>query len=359
MLSQYGFHVTGLAFQREYHKGRLPSCEIEHLGVIENRKYLKRISTLIRAIPRIRRAISKCDVVYAFGADLALLAMLSLLFGRKPICMEAGDIYQSQLGNGIKGRTIRKLLAFIANKCQLIVVTAPKFLDVYFREWLQTKTPGIVLENKVEGTLVESIDRPNFGSRLEGKPFVDRPLTIGYFGLLRDLWPWQVFEELGEKYGDDVRIVFRGIPFECLTDLVERIKPYSNMTYGGEYKSPADLPELYRDIDLVWVCYDPIGEQDWNKKWARPNRFYESCCFRRPVVSRDGCQDSFDVKKYGIGYVMSETDPVRGAEAIMGISAQQLEDWQSSMDQLPKHVYAYTDEWQQLGSKIAGLVKSD
>lgn len=357
MLNQYGFIVSGLAFHREYHKGRLPPCEIDGLGVIENRKYLKRIWTYLKALPKIRKAVSQCDIVYTFGADSALLVLLVQLFNRKPICMEVGDIFKSQLGDGIKGRTIRKLLAFVANKCSLIVVTAPKFLDIYFREWLQTQTNGIVLENKVEGELTESFDRPNFQNQLKGKPLVDRPLTIGYFGLLRDLWPWQVFEELSKHYGDDVRIVFRGIPFECLTDLIERIKPYPNMTYGGEYKSPDDLPALYRDVDLVWVCYDPIGEHDWNKKWARPNRFYESCCFRRPIVSRNGCQDSVDVKKYGIGYVMSETDPARGAEAIMNISADQLEAWQRNMDKLPKHVYAYTDEWQQLGSLMAKTVR--
>ena len=41
---------------------------------------------------------------------------------------------------------------------------------------------------------------------------------------------------------------------------------------------------VYGRIDLVWACYQPIGPDDWNLRWARPNRFYESCLFQKPLV---------------------------------------------------------------------------
>lgn len=46
MLQESGFAVEAVAFERDYHSGRLPTCRVESLGRIENGKYLKNIETV-------------------------------------------------------------------------------------------------------------------------------------------------------------------------------------------------------------------------------------------------------------------------------------------------------------------------
>lgn len=357
MIQEAGFEVTALAFERDYHKGKTPDCPVQTLGKIEDGKYLKRVFKMARAIPKIRKTAREHDLVYAFGPDLAMASLCAGIGSGKPVIVEVGDISVLQVSRGIIGRFVRFLNRRMANRCKLIVVTAPRFLEIYYRQWLKSKTPGMIMENKLESGFVDEF-RPHVGDfkPSAGEPLVDRPLRIGYFGLLRNEWTWSVFEQLGRKYPDKVEILFRGIPYASLEDLLERIKPYENMKYFGEYKSPVDLPALYGSVDLVWACYDPILPDDWNMKWARPNRFYESCFFQRPLVTRAGCQDSVDVEKYQIGMIMSEVDPVKGAEAVIDISAENLNAWSENMSQLPLHVFAYTNESDELGNRLEQLM---
>ena len=353
MLQQAGFEVTAIAFDRDYHKGKVPNCPVETLGKISHGRYLARALKIAKAMPKIRRAIKKSDFVYAFGVDLALTILVARLGVSKPVAVEVGDIGGIQLRSDWVGWINRRLIKRIVNACEFIAVTAPRFFDVYFKQWLDVSTPGMVIENKLESDFSEEF-RPQLEKLkpLPGQPLVDRPLKIGYFGLLRDEWAWSVFEKLGQNYGAEVELLFRGIPFHTMSDLLERIQPYDNMTYDGEYKSPIDLPELYGNVDIVWACYDPIASGDWNKKWARPNRFYESCFFRRPLITRDGSQDSVDIKKHEIGFIVSEVDPAIAADKIMSIQSHELKRWRDNMQQLSKHVYAYTNEWEELSRAI-------
>ena len=363
MIQEAGFEVTALSFEREYHKGRPPRCPVESLGKIEDGKYVKRVVKMFKVLPKIRAAISECTLVYAFGPDLAMASLVAGVGCRKPVVVEVGDIRGAQVKQGFIGRCMRFFNKQLTDRCKLIVVTAPRFLDVFYRQWLKTKTPGLVLENKLESEFVEEyrprLAVPDNSLLPPGRPFVDRPLRIGYFGLLRDEWTWSVFEQLGRNYGDQVKILFRGIPYDSLSDLLERIKPYENMVYHGEYKSPQDLPSMYSSVDLIWACYDPIRPTDWNLKWARPNRFYESCCFQRPLVSRAGCQDSVDVEKYQIGMIMAEVDPKKGAEAVANIAPDQLKRWSDNMSELPLHVFSYTNESEELGQWLNQLMRKE
>ena len=353
MLQEQGFEVGAIAFERDYHKGRLPNCEVVSLGRIEHGQYGKRILRLISSTSTIRKEARKADLIYAFGLDLAMTASIATTGLRKPIAAEVGDIGDMQTRSDTKGKVARVLIRKAANRCKFLVVTAPRFLEVYFREWLGCKVPGLVVENKLEAAFVEE-----FSPKLEqmktlaGVPFRDRPLRIGYFGLLRDKWTLDVFEQIGQHFADRVQVEIRGIPFDQLKDLETRVEPYPNLVFHGEYKSPDDLPAIYSGVDLVWGCYDPIGERDWNLRWARPNRFYESCFFQKPLVSRDGSQDAVDVARYGIGYVMKEVDPVEGARRIAELSSDQLVNWSQNMQSLPHSVYSYTTEGADIASEI-------
>ena len=56
MLQQAGFTVEAVAFERDYHTGRMPDCKVESLGRIAHGRYLQRILKMVTALPAMRRA---------------------------------------------------------------------------------------------------------------------------------------------------------------------------------------------------------------------------------------------------------------------------------------------------------------
>lgn len=355
MLKQAGFRVEAVAFNRPYHTGRLPDCRVEPLGEIDSGRYMRRLLKMARALPTVRRAIRRNSMVYASGPDMALLALVAGFGLRKPVALEVGDIREIQLASGIAGRLIRQLDKRLVDSCALLVVTAPKFLEIYYREWLKSSVPAVVIENKLESDFADEIASPALRtSDHDRSNFARRPLRIGYFGGLRCEWSWSVLRELAVSRPNDVEIVLAGYPMNP-QDLPDQVLEYENIEYLGEYRSPQDLPSLYERIDLVWACYQHIGPNDWNLRWARPNRFYESCLFGKPLVSRAGCSDAVEVERFNIGLIIDEEGIDSVVERIAGITADDLDTWTRNVSTLPRSVYVYTTEADELAREIAEI----
>jgi len=354
MLIQAGFNVEAVAFERDYHSGRMPDCPVESLGTIAHGRYLKCIPGMIAALPAMRRAIKRNHVVYASGADMAFMALAAGLGLGKPVVVEIGDIREVQVASGLKGWLVRVVDRRFVNSCSLLVATTPAFVDVYYRQWLKARVPAIVIENKLESDFVEEISAKGIPDPLKGKPLIDRPLRIGYLGGLRCEWSWRVLEAFAMAKPQDVEIVLAGYVMNPL-DLPQQVEKYNNIRYLGQYRSPQDLPALYGGMDLVWGCYQPIGPNDWNLRWARPNRFYESCFFKTPIVSRAGSCDSVEVARNNIGLIIEEEDVESVVEKLCSITPDDLEIWKRNMATLPRQIYMYTTEEHELKTRIEDL----
>ena len=354
MLVSLGFDVSVAAFNRAYHSGRVPSRPTQIIGTISHGKYLQRIGRLITALPKLRRAMRDRDIVYASSPDMALLAMIAGMFMGKKFILEVGDVREIQTAEGLKGRLVRIVDRVLTNRCSLLVVTAVGFLDNYYRNWLRSDVPAIVVENKIEASLTSARPGAMRGNLPQGRPFIDRPLRIGYFGLLRCQWTWDVLKAFALKHPKDVEIVMAGYPMEP-ADIAEQANSIPNVIYSGEYKSPNDLPRLYGAVDLVWACYKFIGPRDWNLKWARPNRFYESCYFGRPLISRLGSSDSKEVDRLKIGFNIRTHEISEVVAELDSITAEMVEQWRSNSISLPNSLFMYTDEAEKLKSHIEHL----
>ena len=354
MLVSLGFDVSVAAFNRAYHSGRVPSRPTQIIGTISHGKYLQRIGRLITALPKLRRAMRDRDIVYASSPDMALLAMIAGMFMGKKFILEVGDVREIQTAEGLKGRLVRIVDRVLTNRCSLLVVTAVGFLDNYYRNWLRSDVPAIVVENKIEASLTSARPGAVRGNLPQGRPFIDRPLRIGYFGLLRCQWTWDVLKAFALKHPKNVEIVMAGYPIEP-ADIAEQATSIPNVIYSGEYKSPTDLPRIYGGVDIVWACYKFIGPRDWNLKWARPNRFYESCYFGRPLISRLGSSDSKEVDRLKIGFNIQTHEISEVVTELESITAEMVEQWRSNSLELPNNLFIYTDEGEQLKSRIEHL----
>lgn len=349
MLQESGFQVQIVAFERDYHKGRVPSEEIIKLGRIENKNYVKRIWKIIKAIPILRREIKKNDIVYASGQDMAFMALIAGVGYHKPIILEVGDIVDLQLSKNLIGKVIRRLEKGVVNQYRLIVGISSGFFDGYYYGRLNVKTPSLVIENKLEQGSIP-VYTPSIYT-----PLKEGPLRIGYFGLLRDEWSFNVLKKLAHDYPNEYVIYYAGMLVNP-PDLDKQVEDALNMHYIGQYKSPSDLPHIYDKVDMVWACYTKILENDWNLKWGRPNRFFESCFFKKPVFAREGAHFATDVARFEIGKVIKGYDLSEVVNEIREITEADLKIWKQNLNDLPQDFYTYSSESQELGSRIRKIL---
>jgi len=196
MLIDQGFDVRALAFERALPVARLPACEIKSLGFISNEKYFARVPVLLRSLPVIRRELADADVAYCFGIDLAVLALLCSVGRKCGIALELADIRDLQTRSSLTGRLFRRFDRWLGNRLDLISVTAPDFLNIYYREWLGVTTRGLVIENKLENEHAEEAKRAACSTPSTAST---NKITIGYFGLLQSRWSWRVLKELAMR----------------------------------------------------------------------------------------------------------------------------------------------------------------
>ena len=354
MLSEEGFTVEAMAFERPTHRGRLPAAPVTTLGNISHGHFLKRIPTLLKSLPILRKAIRSHDVVYCMGPDMSLLVTLASIGLKTKKIVEVADIHPIQTREGVIGYIARLVDRWQISTSVLLVVTAPDFLNVYYREWLNSTAPGLIIENKVEQSALTKVhgNQHDYYQYLDDTPIdSNAPITIGYFGLLRCKWSWAVLVKLMKDNPDTHRLVLAGVALN-IEDFEEVIKTNVNIVYKGEYRSPEDLPGLYDSVDMVWACYPPNLQTNWNHKWARPNRFYEACLYRKPLITRDGSNDSVVVKKRNIGFPLNKSDYKEAAVSISNIGRDQILNWQTNMTRIPEEVYTYTTEAEDLGKFI-------
>ena len=351
MLQNAGFQVEAISFERRSHKGRMPTCSVEIVGVIDHGQYLKRMMKMLTAIPSIRRAIKSNDLVYASGPDMALLCLASGIGLGRPIILEVGDIRELQTASGLWGGLVRKVDRYLADSCQLLVATASGFVDDYYRQWVGTTTRTLIIENKLESSATEEqrhVQGMSTFKSIQNK----RPLRIGYFGLLRCEESWKILVSLAKRYQKNVEIVVAGYSVDPV-DLPQQTEKYPNIIYKGEYRSPDDLPSLYHDVDLTWVHYP--NNNYWGFRWARTNRFYESCFYQTPMISRSGSADAVEIQRYGIGLIIENDDTDKIVEELGNITHEDLDFWQKNMAKIPPEVYLYTTEAEKLGKIIRDI----
>jgi succinoglycan biosynthesis protein ExoL len=355
MLQDQGFHVEALAFERPYHKGRRPSCGVTSLGLIENGRYISRIFKMLWALPKIFEASYRSDIVYASGQDVALAGYLAGLGLGRPVVMEVGDIAGIQLSSDFRGSLVRVLDSFVTSRYVLLVVISRGFVNTYYRDWLGVQVPALLIENKLEPTIYA--EKPNVDiTEDERKGLLgQRRLRIGYFGLLRDRWSWEVLKTLALSYPEKFEIVFAGYAIDPI-DIEILVAGHTNMMYLGQYRSPDDLSRLYGCVDMVWACYPEIGPDDWNLRWGRPNRFFESCFFAKPCFVRNGSLVGSDVEKFRIGYVVVDSDIAVLAAKIAQITSGEYLQWRANMLGLPESFFMYSNEGFLLGSSIHRLI---
>lgn len=349
-LQAEGCETVAMYFSRRYFKGDALPCEAYHLGEVGHKSYFKRIHSLIRSIPLVRKMLRQHDVIYAFGLDMALLGKLTGIGMNKKLVYEVGDIRPVQLARGLKGRVTRRLDRWIAREASDVVVTAKGYFKEYYLETLKlSRTDFHLIENHLD----LSPEKRPFPQPYRG----NRSIAIGYFGLIRCVKSLEVLKALTNMANGKMKVFIYGYGLHI--NIEQEVRLENNIIYYGEYQSPRDLPEMYSRVDLIWGCYTfPESQYELNWKWARTNRFYESCYFRKPMIALSGSDEAKEVASLGMGVSVDLSNPRSAAKQLCRSIPLHLQQWQEAAMKVPDEKCVYTSEHKKLASALTGKMSS-
>lgn len=351
-LEKLGCVARVLAFEREYIPMNDNNKDYIIIGKLESKKYYKRMIHLIRVLSQVRNNIKHADIIYVFGLDLLFLAHSARFFiGKKiEIVYEVGDIRTILIGNSVHSIFFRWIEKCLFKYIGLLVVTSEAYVTEYFNKIQRIKNIKYqVIENKI---VKEDFNKLVFKER----PKKSNILTIGYFGLLNCERALEILKKVAIQGGRKVEVHIRGIIMKPKNLTVE-IGNVSNIKYYGSYIAPDDLPQIYGMIDLVWACYPFSKKKMGNWLWARTNRFYEACFFKKPIIAQDGSIDCHFVKKLQIGLCLDLNHIQQSVDKLLNINNDQLLLWASKIKNISEDVYIYKDEHILLYEKLEGLTK--
>jgi succinoglycan biosynthesis protein ExoL len=341
-LTSLGASSKALYFDREYFSGKAPGCGVTSLGDVKQGSYISRIFVYLSSLYKIRRSVREEDVVYTFGLDMLLLAFIALLGKKNKLILEVGDIRPIQLSGSLLGRLIRSIDRYLIGKTDCLVVTSEAFIDNYYVSVLGERPKKyMVIENKLDKQDFTSLE--SFAN--------EESYTIGYFGLLRCKESMRILEDYAYLKSANNSVYLRGYPMGTEQEF-DSLRAISGVKYGGEFVSPDDLKTLYSSVSMVWACY-PFGSTSiGNWKWAKTNRFYESCAFGVPLITQKGTMDAKMVDKYCIGMSLDMSDPASCVKSLLSVTVEELNQWKENLNRLDDSVCFYKDEHSQLAELI-------
>ncbi len=305
-----------IAFQRAGHEvigimpHRGPSGQFEwhviDLGETRDNAYSHRIMSILKgariAVGHADLLLS-CDLLYARNLDMLTLAVwvCRRLNLTAPLIYECLDVHHRLVGTAISARALRRVEGWLLKRCALVVISSPRFETEHFARYHTGAYRSFLVENRmIEGDAFP--DRPTGPAP---RPTIGTPLRIGWFGNLRCRRSLDLLLALAGRFPDDVMLYLRGYPAPgVFRDFEAELAPYPNVTFGGRYRAPQDLVEIYAAVDVVWAG-------DWyeagaNSVWLLPNRIYEGGYFATPAMAPSGTQTARWLSDHGGGLLLDE-----------------------------------------------------
>jgi succinoglycan biosynthesis protein ExoL len=283
---------------------------------------------------KIKKAIKTTDVIYAVGFDSALIIRIAILLsGCSPIFLfEIHDIRQMMMREDLLGRLFRTMERWVMKGVHILAPTSDSYITGYYHTKLGvTNFETITLENKrwPQEICPAPIAPPQI-----------TPLRIGYFGSLRCNVAWAALTRLVANSNGTVEVMVRGSP-DGIDNFFHDIETIPGLQYGGPYRDPEDLYEIYSKVNLIWAA-GLHGKDSYI--WQRTCRFYNACSFQRPIISLIGTDEGDIINHLGIGCCVDLNDIPAAITQIMKITQTELDIWHENLKNLPPSVFIYSDE---------------
>lgn len=298
-LQSCGWEVVPMTFRRPRSGVPPPPGENIDLGPTADRDYLQRAAALVRALPRLwrhRRLLAEACAFYAVNFDNGLLAILARRGGRRPLFLEIADIQPVMWRRGAVPAALRLIERVVLRASRALITTSPEFVSAYFTPLQGCRTPVFLLENKVHPSAALRKSAP-------APPAPGPPWRIGYFGAFRCPRSWELIRRLARALPDRVEFHLRGFPTAIPADqLAREAAELPNVIFGGSYRYPDELAQIYGGIHLNW-CFDFADAS--NARHLLPNRIYEGGLFAVPALGDAATATGRWIAREGAGWTFS------------------------------------------------------
>lgn len=298
-----GIAVDGFAMRRR--DDDPPPWLVADLGLTRDNAYAQRVASILRGVCRAlaqREILAAADVMLARNLDMLAVAALTRATGglKQPLIYECLDIHRLMVREDFVGRLFRAAEGLAMAHASALWVSSPAFLRNYFEPMHGARLPRLMV-SLVENRIAPA---PGFAPRPSGARAAGHPLRLGWFGNLRCARSLALMETLADKFRGRLEITLNGYP--ALTEIPDfdaRVdRP--GIVYGGRYRAPEDLAELYDGVDLVWA--GDFMDAGFNSSWLLPNRLYEGGWFACPPIAPDAVETGRWIAERNVGFTVSE-----------------------------------------------------
>lgn len=325
-----------LSFDREvvdepvYHDPRVRHISLGH---VQSGVALSRLSSLLRAtwvLARARRELRDQNaIVLVNSLELLIISTLCGLT-RMPTVYDVSDIHPLQLSGSIAGRFMRWIERFTLRRVRLLVVTSPWFYWEYYRCWLRSQQPALLIENKVAPAAAQPGAQPALSQR------------IAWNGLLRCQASAAVLLECLQQSSGELNLSLHGT-LDRLEEWGPRLVRERGCTYTGQYK-PDELGELLSRSSFVWAIDLSEG---MNSRWLLPCRLYSALAAGVPLIALAGTATGDVVARNNIGLVLPQCTSAALLTALSACDAATYGQWLQNVRDLRERSVRH-DEWMQV-----------
>lgn len=310
-LESAGVELKGFFFRREKNNADYqPEWDNVELGVTVDNNYAKRVPALLKGLKILvdhKKDLQDAKFLMARNFDMMFIGMLAkVLTGSKAkLIYDVPDVQEFFFGTGLKGKVFRALEKIILKNASLLVVTSPGFVRGYFEKMQNFKGRHFVWENKL---LSEQMgDMPTSEQMDVHRANVkesNAPWTVCWHGTLRCPKSMEILAETAKRMGPRVKFYLRGKQ-TIYPELFEKtFAGIENVEFGGEYRTPDHLEEIYGPAHFNWCAdyFDPEG----NSPLLLPNRVYQGGALGVVPLTISGQESANYVETHNLGHVLPE-----------------------------------------------------
>jgi succinoglycan biosynthesis protein ExoL len=306
MLSRGGASVVPIGFRRSSEpKSEVAGFAAVELGLTLDGRLARRAFSVVGSLARLDRIahhVRGANVVLARNLEMLVLAVRArnLYAPGATIAYECLDIHRKLLSDCLDGRLLRALETRLWNHVDLLLTSSPAFLQNYFVPRGFHSRIRLV-ENKV--LLIEGAQNEEPHPRPPPGP----PWRIGWFGAIRCRKSLDILSSLTRAAGGRIEVIIRGRPSDAsFPDFDTAIANLPRIRFGGPYRNPDDLPNIYGSVHFSWsIDYYESGQ---NSAWLLPNRIYEGSLYGAVPIALSGVETGRWLAQRNVGVVLN--DPV-------------------------------------------------
>jgi len=352
-LKNEGAKAEIFGYKRDTYKGKTYEDNVTLLGFTEHGKYYKRIPSIFTSFFKIRKKVKQTDVLYCFTLELLCIGWFLSLFQKSTVKLayDVADIREILVKKGIVSSLARRLDKFLTSRTDVVVVTAPAYIEGYFKKMLNVgETEFHIIENKLDENLME----PHNDIPVKKNSNDSYPIRIGYFGVLRCYHSLNLLNRVLREGNGKFHLYLRGFFMDNVLPLKDEILSSGFAEYGGTFIYPDDINDLYSKVDLVWTA---IYHAKSNIMWSRTHRFYQACYYQKPMITQIDTPDAVDNHAHNIGFSVNLINSEEALQKIMNVNFSDLSEWTTNMKNVPKDVYLLRNEYKQLIKKLKKSTK--